>query len=142
MARGDYLRAQTAPAHLGDALAHVVVLLGALNGGQRAGLPKLYVEPQIQLHLHEQLQAAHREIRVEVGDVAPTRRAYLPGVDAGRLARDFAALDERRAPPAPREIERRRRPRDTAAYHQYVGFGHFAAPRALVMDTVPARACP
>ena len=93
LAGGDYLDVHPPPAHLADALAHVAELRGVVNRGERAGLPELNVEPQIQLHLHEQLQAAHREIVFQVGDAAPSRRADLARVDAGRLARDFAALD-------------------------------------------------
>ena len=101
-----------------------------MDSGKSAGLAEFYVESQVELHPLEKPQAAHSEIGFEIGDVAaPSRRAYLPGVDAGRFARDFAALYDGDVSSAPRQAERRRRPRDSAADYERVGFVHARAAR-------------
>ena len=127
-----------APAALREhALPHVVVLLGRVDGRQRAGLPELDVVPQVQLHLLEKLEAAHREVRAEVGDVAPAGRADLSGVDAGRLGSDLTAFDERDVAAQSREIQGGGRSRDATADYQCLRFGHSTVSLRVVQSALP-----
>ena len=120
----DHFNLLTVTSLCGHSLAHVVVLLRRVNGCQRAGLSELDIVSEVELHLLEELQASHREISVEVRDVAPAGRADLPSIRAGRLGSDLATLKERDVVTQCREIEGGGRSRDSTANYQCLCLGH------------------
>jgi hypothetical protein len=104
LARGDQLHALAAGLHLRHARAGELVLLGRVDGLERAGAAKLHVLALVELHALEDLHAARGEMVVEIAPVAPAHAVDEPGVQAGGGAGDLAALHEGDVPAEPGQV--------------------------------------